>query len=92
MLGDNMDILMVKIENRKIIIRTSDDEVKGTMIEQIERLLQPLGFVKIDQSKLVNIYQVEKLYDNTLTFFDNDLRCHVSRRNLTNFRDKFRQI
>ncbi len=82
---------MVKIENRRIVIRTMDEEITGTLLEQVERVLQPFGFVKIDQSKLVDIFKADKLNGNTLTFLNTELTCQVSRRNIRNVNYKIRQ-
>lgn len=90
-LGDNMSIILVKVENRKIVIQTNDGIISKTTIEQLELLLEPLGFVKANQSKLVNINEVHSLEGRDLKFLDSSIVCQVSRRNISIIKDKIRQ-
>ncbi|RXZ84625.1 LytTR family transcriptional regulator [Paenibacillaceae bacterium] len=87
-----MEIQLIKIENRKIVIQTSEGELRGSLMNQLEIILGPLGFVKADQSNLVNISQISKLEKDVLIFKDSDNTFQIPRRNVSKLKDIFDKI
>jgi DNA-binding LytR/AlgR family response regulator len=81
--GDDMDILYVKIVNRKIVIVTVSGVITGSLTRQLEHILTMFGFVKVDKSKFAYMHMAESFSfkDSKITFYGGK-QCVVSRRNM----------
>ncbi|ANY70443.1 hypothetical protein BBD42_31055 [Paenibacillus sp. BIHB 4019] len=85
------EIMIVRIENRKIVMKTTqNEELSGTIMEQLEILLEPLGFVKIDQSKLIQKECIREIEGNVIYFKNSDQICYIPRRHIRRLEEVIR--
>lgn len=84
--------LYIQVVGRRIEIVTDKGTYDGSLLQQLERLLKPYGFYRVDHNKLANMNEVIYLDKiNKLIYFDEQrmLNCPVSRRKLVNICKEF---
>lgn len=88
-----MEILYVKVVDRKIKIYTTTGVLDGSVMLQLERLLSGHGFEKVDQGKFVNMNEVTKLCPKeNRVFFKNGRSCYVTRINRKKVSSRFDKL
>jgi hypothetical protein len=82
------DMFIVQVIDRKIVIHTCDEIHIGSLNEQLEFILKPLGFIKADQNKFVQESKILTRDKKTRTlYFDVERKksVRVTRPHIKNF-------
>ena len=72
---------IIRVDNKRIIIETYEGTQMGSIIAQLERLLSPQGYIKVNQSELIYLPAAIAYRDGMVLFGSSDhLQSKVPRR------------
>lgn len=78
------EIRIIRIRDRKIILETRAQILTGSIMDQLEALLNPYGYIKINQHEIVKTDKIKNIIieERRVILGDNErMQCIVSRRN-----------
>lgn len=86
----HINIPIVRVKNRKIELEVVSGTLYGSIMDQLEALLEPFGYVKINQNELVHPEARVGFSEGYLVFGNEPrLKCLVSRRNIQKVKSNF---
>ncbi len=82
------DMVIIQIVDRRVVVHTSDVPHIGTLNEQLEYILKPFGFLRVDQNKFIQENKIKGRDKKKRLLYLNPERTksvRVTRPNIKNF-------
>ena len=88
---NSKEICYVKVSHIYCDIHMIDSTVKSvrTSLKKLEKILQPVGFIKTERSYLVNLYWVESIKEHTIVMKENKGELPIAYRSRKKIKESY---